>query len=62
MQNRVIKLELWNRLPGQEDYAKAAIKWGTDYLLKAHASDMLMYAQVTETILHHVDIEFENRL
>ena len=33
---------------GQENDVKAAIKWGTDYMLRAHAADMLLYAQVNE--------------
>lgn len=33
---------------GQVEYAEAAIRWGTDYFLKAHSASMTLYGQVGE--------------
>nr|AMH40371.1 glycoside hydrolase family 9 [Medauroidea extradentata] len=38
---------------GQVDYTRTAIKWGTDYFLKAHVSDNVFYAQVGSGYIDH---------
>ena len=35
---------------GQAEHLHQAVKWGTDYLIKAHVSDYELYAQVSMTI------------
>ena len=36
-------------LADQVEYAEAAIKWGTDYFLKAHSQSMTLYGQVNNS-------------
>ncbi|KAF2358941.1 Glycoside hydrolase family 9, partial [Trinorchestia longiramus] len=38
---------------GQVEYTEAAIRWGTDYFLKAHSADMLLWGQVGEGQVDH---------
>ncbi|CAL4177093.1 unnamed protein product, partial [Meganyctiphanes norvegica] len=38
---------------GQVDYAKAAIRWGADYLLKAHTNTFELYGQVGDGNADH---------
>ncbi|KAA0200411.1 Glycosyl Hydrolase 9 [Hyalella azteca] len=38
---------------GQTGYAMDAVKWATDYFLKAHSSNMLLYGQVGQGDIDH---------
>ena len=38
---------------GQTDYGKAAVRWATDYFLKAHTGDYELYGQVGDGNVDH---------